>query len=155
MNAAGRRVEWAAHTLTEGEILAAFAAHCRDELADVEVLEQGPAHLVARWRRETSRLELPAGPLDPHLVARAQPTLHLVDLEALDGAAERLASEPALRASVALVDLVRLEKIAAVRSSVFVYLEWFLRDAYGVKLLTSPEFTRRLIARGEIHLGFG
>ncbi len=153
---AGRRIDWSAPPLTEGAVLAAFATHCSDELADVEVLEQSATHLVARWRRETSRLELLAGPAGPALVPRPQPTLCLVDLEGgLEGIAERFAAEPSLRANVALVDLVRLEKISTVRSSVFVYFEWFLRDAYGVKLLTSPAFTRGLIARGHLHLGFG
>jgi hypothetical protein len=60
-----------------------------------------------------------------------------------------------LRARVALLDLVRLEKVAAVRSSVFVHLEWYLRDAYGVKLLPAAEFTQALIDRGIISLGMG
>jgi hypothetical protein len=60
-----------------------------------------------------------------------------------------------LRARVAVVDLERLERIGAVRSSVFVYLEWFLRDTYGVKLLPNPRFTHGLIERGIIHLGMG
>jgi hypothetical protein len=38
---------------------------------------------------------------------------------------------------------------------VFVYFEWFLRDAYGVKLLPAGAFTQRLIDRGIISLGFG
>ncbi len=54
-----------------------------------------------------------------------------------------------------VIDLGRLEKINAVRSSVFVYFEWFLRDAYGVKLLPAPAFTQGLIDRGIISLGFG
>ena len=49
----------------------------------------------------------------------------------------------------------RLEKTGAVRSSVFVYFEWFLRDAYGVKVLPAPAFTRGLIDRGIISLGMG
>lgn len=154
--AAGRPLDWAPTPLTEGDVLAAFAAHCRDDLSDVEVLEQGPARLVARWRREVSTLELLADPSGPALAPQPQPTLYLLDLEGgLDGVAERFASDPELRSSVALVDLVRLEKIATVRSSVFVYLEWFLRDAYGVRLLASAAFTRGLIARGRLHLGFG
>ena len=34
-----RKIEWATQTLTQGEILDAFAAYCRDELDDVEVLD--------------------------------------------------------------------------------------------------------------------
>jgi len=58
-------------------------------------------------------------------------------------------------AAGAVCDLGRLERIGAVRSSVFVYLESFLRDAYGVKLLHSSRFTQGLIEKGVISLGMG
>ncbi len=154
--AVGRRIEWATRTLTQGDVLTAFAAHCREQLDDVEVLDAGPAHLDARWRKEASRLEL-----CPDLAARARatvgvPTMLLGDLgTGLDALAERFASEAELRNRLALIDLARLEKISAVRSSVFVYFEWFLRDEYGVKLLPAAAFTRRLIEQGIISLGFG
>jgi hypothetical protein len=35
------------------------------------------------------------------------------------------------------------------------YFEWFLRDAYGVKLLPAPAFTQGLVDRGIISLGMG
>ncbi len=81
----------------------------------------------------------------------------LADLDAadLETLADRFAAEPSLRASLAIYDLGRLEKLGAVRSSVFVYFEWFLRDEYGVKLLSSAAFTQGLINRGIISLGFG
>ena len=60
-----------------------------------------------------------------------------------------------LRSRLALCDLGRLERVGAVRSSVFVYLEWFLRDAYGVKLQPAARFTQGLIDRGVISLGMG
>jgi hypothetical protein len=154
--AAGRAIEWAAATVTQGEVLAAFARHCADELDDVEVVEATAVRLVARWRRETATLELRCGAVGCERLAGEQPTLLLADLDGdVATLIERFASEPALRGSLALLDLARLEKINTVRSSVFVYLEWFLRDAYGVKLLTSAEFTQGLIARGVISLGFG
>jgi hypothetical protein len=152
-----RPIEWATRTLAQGEILNAFAAHCRDELEDVEVLEEAPGLLVARWRRETSRLELRAGLVALEQLVSAEPTMLLADLDHadVDALAERFVAEPALRTGLAIYDLGRLEKIGAPRSSVFVYFEWFLRDAYGVKLLTSAAFTQGLIARGVISLGFG
>jgi hypothetical protein len=152
-----RPIEWAARTLPQGEILAAFAAHCRDELDDVEVLAEAPELVVARWRRETSRLELRAGLVAFERLASADPTMLLTDLDHADveALAERFVAEPALRNTLAIYDLARLEKIGAPRSSVFVYFEWFLRDAYGVKLLNSAAFTQGLIARGVISLGFG
>ena len=58
---------------------------------------------------------------------------------------ERFLEEEPLRSRVALLDLARLEKIVAVRSSVFVYLEWFLRDTYGVKILPESAFTSGLV----------
>jgi len=56
---------------------------------------------------------------------------------------------------VAVCDLGRLERIGAVRSSAFVYFEWFLRDTYGVKLLPAAAFTMGLIDRGILSLGMG
>jgi hypothetical protein len=154
--ATGRTIEWATRTITQGEALAAFAAHCREELDDVEVAELGPTFLVATWRRETSRVELRERIVAGELAATETPTLYLGELpEDLDSLVDAFVSDESLRARVALVDLVRLEKISAVRSSVFVYLEWFLRDEYGVKLLPAAAFTQRLIDRGVISLGFG
>ena len=155
-DARARTIEWATRTITQGEALTAFAEHCREELDDVEVAELAPTFLVATWRRETSRIELRERILPAELGATETPTLYLGELpEELDPLVDAFVSDESLRARVALVDLVRLEKISAVRSSVFVYLEWFLRDEYGVKLLPAAAFTQRLIDRGVISLGFG
>ena len=54
-----------------------------------------------------------------------------------------------------MVDLGRLEKVNASRTSAFVYFEWFLRDLYGVKLVPCEAFTRGLVERGIISLGMG
>ncbi len=154
--AVSRRIEWTTRTLTQGEILAAFVRHCREELEDVEVLEAGPAYLVARWRNETCRIELRTELGDCGRLVSDTPTLLLGDLEGrVDALAEEFAADETLRSRLAVCDLARLEKIGAVRSSVIVYFEWFLRDAYGVKLLPAAAFTQRLIDRGVIHLGFG
>ena len=153
---AGRRIEWASRTVTQGDLLAAFAEHCRSDLEDVDVLESGDDLLVARWRRETSRLELRAGFAGVERLASSTPTVLLGDVEPDE---ERLLKafldDADLRNRLAVCDLGRLERIGAVRSSVFVYLEWFLRDAYGVKLQPSPAFTQGLIDRGVISLGMG
>jgi hypothetical protein len=147
---------WGDRTLTYGEVLDAFAEHCASDLDDVEVLERTPTVFVARWRRETSRLELRADFAGIEGRAPSEPTMLLGDLGKDE---ERLVDayldDAELRARVAVTDLDRLERIGAVRSSVFVYLEWFLRDEYGVKLLPNPRFTRGLIERGIIHLGMG
>lgn len=153
-----RLVEWASRTVTQGEVLAAFARHCREELDDVQVVAADATSLVARWRRETSRLELHDVIERPALGAGGGGELVLLlgDFsQRLEELAEEFAADEALRSRVGLLDLVRLEKVSAVRSSVFVYFEWFLRDAYGVKLLPAAAFTQRLIDRGVISLGFG
>ncbi len=149
----GLPIEWAARTLTYGEVLDAFAVHCRDDLDDVDVLEEGPVRLLLGWRRERSTVELRAGFLFCERLAAEEPMLLLGNMGA--AAPERFAQEDGLRARLALYDLGRLEKINAVRSSVFVYFEWFLRDVYGVKLLPPNAFTQRLIQRGVISLGMG
>ena len=148
-----RPIEWATTTVTQGDVLDAFAAYCETELDDVEVLEHTPLLLSLGWRRERSTIELRAGLAFCDRLAGEGPALLLAPIG--PKAVERFLADPALRARVALLDLARLEKIAAVRSSIFVYLEWFLRDAYGVKILAEPEFTRGLVGQGIISLGMG
>src|SRR5262249_31993387 len=153
---AGRRIDWAAQSVSQGELLEAFADHCERDLDDVEALERTSDLLVARWRRETSRVELRAGFASFERLASSTPTMLLGDIE---GDEERLVGmfvdDAELRSRVAICDLARLERLGAVRSSIFVYLEWFLRDEYGVKLLPSARFTQGLIDRGVISLGMG
>jgi hypothetical protein len=149
----GRPIEWATQTLTQGEVLDAFRDYCRDELDDVEVVESSPSRLALGWRRERSTIELRAGFLFCERLAEGGPALLLGPLG--PRAAERFLDDEALRSRIAVLDLARLEKIAAVRSSVFVYFEWFLRDAYGVKILPENTFTSGLVERGIISLGMG
>jgi hypothetical protein len=153
---AGRAIEWASRTITQGEILGAFVLHCQDVLDDVDVVESTPTVLLARWRRETSRIELRAGVVAVERLASDTPTLVLADVEGrIDELVKTFVADPELRSRLAVYDLARLEKLGAVRSSVFVYFEWFLRDAYGVKLLPSASFTQGLIDQGVISLGMG
>jgi hypothetical protein len=149
----GRAIEWAAQTVTQGAVLDAFRDYCRDELDDVEVLDSTPSRLDLGWRRERSTIELRTGFLFCERLAVDGPALLLGPLGRK--AAARFLDDEALRSRVALLDLERLEKIAAVRSSVFVYFEWFLRDAYGVKILPENAFTSGLVERGIISLGMG
>ena len=149
----GRPLEWARHSLTHGELLDAFARHCQTELDEVEVLAAEPARLALAWRRERATIELRAGGLADEPVAGEDPVMLLMPID--EQSITRLVNDQRLAARLALCDLVRLEKINTVRSSVFVYFEWFLRDAYGVKLLTASDFTRALVARGVLSLGMG
>ena len=149
----GRTIEWVARTLTQGELLDAFAAYCADELDDVDVVEHTPSRLALGWRRERSSIELRAGLLFCDRLAAEGPVLVIGPIGPV--AVERFLDDPALRARVAILDPNRLEKIAAVRSSVFVYFEWFLRDTYGVKILAESAFTRGLVGQGIISLGMG
>lgn len=148
-----REIEWAAETVTQGEVLDAFGDYCERELEDVEVLERTPIRLALGWRRERSSIELRAGLAFCDRLAAEGPVMLLTPIG--PNAVERFLDDEGLRARVALLDLARLEKIAAVRSSVFVYLEWFLRDAYGVKVLAESGFTQGLVTRGIISLGMG
>ena len=149
----GRPIEWATRTVTQGEVLDAFRDYCRDELDDVHVIEATPSRITLGWRRERSTIELRAGYLFCERLAVDGPSLLLGPMG--PKAVERFLDDETLRSRVALLDLERLEKIAAVRSSVFVYFEWFLRDAYGVKILPEQTFTTGLVERGIISLGMG
>jgi hypothetical protein len=154
--ALGRRADWPRGVVTSREVLEAFARHCAEELDDVEVACQGATWLEARWRDEVSRIEARAGTVGIERLAGRVPTLVLAPLEDRGGALlERYLDDAALRGSLAVLDLDRLERLGAVRSSVFVYLDWFLREAYGVKVLPLGAFTEGLLVRGIISLGMG
>ena len=135
-------------SVTQGELLDAFAVYCRDALDGVELVAESPTRLELAWRRERSYVEVADALPDPE-----EPTLVLTALT--NPLVARLLDDTALRARIAVYDLTRLEKVNAVRSSVFVYFEWFLRDVYGVKVVASDAFTRGLVDRGIISLGFG
>jgi hypothetical protein len=151
-----RPLEWTGQDVSQGDVLAAFASHCADDLDDVEVVETRPDLLVARWRTETSRLQLRAGFVGFERLLSEEPTMLI---GSVGGAAPRVVEafldDPALRSGLAVCDLGRLERMGAPRSSVFVYLEWFLREHYSVKLLPASAFTQGLIERGIISLGMG
>ncbi len=154
--AVARPLEWAAATVTQGELLAAFTAHCAEELDDVEVVSAAPAELVVRWRDETSTFLVRNGVVGVERRAGGAPLMVIAELgDHGDRLVQAYLADPSLRASVAVCDLALLERIGAVRSSAFVYFEWFLRDAYGVKLLPSAAFTAGLIDRGILSLGMG
>ena len=125
--AAAKAFTWGTSRLTHGELLQAFTVHCADELDDVEVEESTPTLLVARWRREASRVELRAGLTGVGRLASETPTLIADagdDAEA-EALVESFLADAELRSRVLCFDPDRLEKTGAVRSSVFVYFEWF------------------------------
>jgi hypothetical protein len=151
-----RTAEWSLRSVTQGEVLDAFARHCRDDLDDVEVLAHDDSVLLARWRSETTRIEARLGTVGIAKLAGGPPTMLLADLESSGpDLLDRYLSDAGLRGSVAVVDLARLERLGAVRSSVLVYFDWFLREEYGVKVLPANAFTQGLLARGIISLGMG
>jgi hypothetical protein len=148
-----RPVEWASLTTTQGELFDALTAHYRDELDEVELHAASPTALDVGWRRERATVELRAGFVECERLGAERPTILLGPLD--DALSERLAAEPKLRERILVYDLAALAKAGALRSSVAVFLEWFLRDAYGVKVLASAAFTQGLVSRGVISLGMG
>jgi hypothetical protein len=151
--ARGRAVRWGTREVAQGEVLDEFAEYCDAELDDVDVLERGPVRVLLGWRRERSAIELRVGTVLLERLAGDDPLLLLTAVD--ETLASRFVDDANLRTRVAVLDLDRLEKINAVRSSVFVHFEWFLRDVYGVKVLPADAFTRGLVERGIISLGMG
>jgi hypothetical protein len=144
-----RRVDWA-DDLTHGELLDRFAAHCRDELDDVELRAAEPTRVALAWRGGEGTVELRAG------LEGVDEGTHLI-LTAIDDAlVERFLDDEQLRGRIAVVDIDRLEKINAVRSaSLCVYFEWFVREAFGARILPAEAFTAGLVQRGILSLGMG
>jgi hypothetical protein len=149
----GRAIEWASLSTTQGELFDALTAHYRDELDEVDLYAASPTALDVGWRRERATVELRAGFVECERLGAERPAIVLGPLD--DALSERLAAEPKLRERLVVYDLAALSKAGAVRSSVAVFLEWFLRDAYGVKVLASAAFTQGLVSRGVISLGMG
>lgn len=148
--AAARTVTWSREPLTQGEILARFAAHCRDELDDVAVLEEEAGRLLLGWRDERTRAELRWSALFAERLDGA-PWLLLAPFD--DALVERFLDDADLRGRVSVWDTATLTKLAAARTSLGVYFGWFLRDVYRVKVLPAQAFTAGLLARGIISLG--
>jgi hypothetical protein len=148
-----RPIEWASLTTTQGELFDALTAHFRDELDEIDLHAVTPTAFDAMWRRERATVELRAGFVECERLGAERPAIVLGPLD--DGLSERLAAEPKLRERLVVYDLAALSKAGALRSSVAVFVEWFLRDAYGVKVLASAAFTQGLVSRGVISLGMG
>ena len=148
--AAARTLAWSAEPLDEGALLARFAAYCRDELDDVDVLDESPGAVTLAWRDERTRAELRWGSLFAERLAGG-PWLLLAPIEA--GAVARFLADGDLRSRICLWDTATLTKVAAARTSIGVHFDWFLRDVYRVKVLPAQAFTEGLLARGIISLG--
>jgi hypothetical protein len=143
-----RPIEWA-DDLTHGDLLDRFAAHCRDDLDDVELLAADPTRLELKWRGGAGAVELCAG-AEPLEGTR----LMLTPID--EALVNRFLDDEQLRGRIAVVDVDRLEKINAVRSgSLCVYFEWFVREAFGARILPAEAFTAGLVQRGILSLGMG
>lgn len=145
-----RRVDWT-DDLTHGDVLDRFAAHCADELDDVDVLAADPTQVRLAWRRGAGTVELRADLTGVEQLEGVHLLLTRID-EAL---VERFLDDEQLRGRIAVVDVDRLEKVNAVRSSLCVYFEWFVREAFGARILPAEAFTAGLVQRGIISLGMG
>jgi hypothetical protein len=133
------------------DVLAAFHDHARNDLHDVEVLDAGPSALTLQWRRDVVDVQL--RPTPEHDPVPDRPLLAIAPLES--AVIARLLDDERLRALLGVYDLSRREKASAVRSSVFTYFEWFLLEAYGMKVVASSSFTAGLVERGILSLGMG
>jgi hypothetical protein len=145
-----RRVDWT-DDLTHGDLLDRFAAHCADELDDVDVVAADPIRLDLAWRGGEGTVELRA---DLVGVERLD-GVHLLLMSIDDALVERFLDDEQLRGHIAVVDVDRLEKVNAVRSSLCVYFEWFVREAFGARILPAEAFTAGLVQRGILSLGMG
>jgi hypothetical protein len=146
----GRRIDWT-DRLTEGALLDRFADHCRDELDDVTLLGAHPTRLDLKWRGGEGTVELRAGLVGAEQLGGTHLMLTPID-EAL---VNRFLDDEHLRGRIAVCDVTRLEKVNAVRSSLCVYFEWFLREAFGARILPAEAFTAGLVQRGILSLGMG
>jgi hypothetical protein len=145
-----RPVDWT-DDLMHGDVLDRFAAHCADELDDVNVVAAHPTQVKLEWRGGAGTVELRA---DLAGVERLE-GVHLLLTRIDDALVERFLDDAQLRGHVAVVDVDRLEKVNAVRSSLCVYFEWFVREAFGARILPAEAFTAGLVQRGIISLGMG
>ena len=145
-----RTIEWT-DGLTQGELLDRFAAHCRDDLDDVELLAAQPTRLELRLRGGEGTVELRN---DLAGVERLE-GVHLILAPIDEAVVNRFLDDEQLRRRIALCDVERLEKINAVRSSLCVYFEWFIREAFGARILPAEAFTAGLVQRGILSLGMG
>ena len=145
-----RTIEWT-DGLTQGELLDRFAAHCRDDLDDVELLAAQPTRLQLRLRDGEGTVELRS---DLAGVERLE-GVHLILAPIDEAVVNRFLDDEQLRRRIALCDVERLEKINAVRSSLCVYFEWFIREAFGARILPAEAFTAGLVQRGILSLGMG
>jgi hypothetical protein len=145
-----RPIDWT-DRLTEGALLDRFADHCRDDLDDVEVLREHPTRLDLKWRGGEGAVELRAGLVGAERLDGTQLMLTSID-EAL---VVRFLDDEQLRGRIAVCDVTRLEKVNAVRSSLCVYFEWFVREAFGARILPAEAFTAGLVQRGILSLGMG
>ena len=133
------------------DVLAAFHEHAQNDLHDVEVLAAGPSAITLQWRRDVVDVQLRPSLEDEPVPAR--PLLAIAPLES--AVITRLLDDERLRAHLGIYDLARREKASAVRSSIFTYFEWFLLEAYGMKVVASSSFTAGLVERGILSLGMG
>jgi hypothetical protein len=146
----GQRIDWT-DRLTEGALLDRFADHCRDDLDDVDLLAANPTRLDLEWRGGEGTVELRAGLVGAERLGGTRLMLTSID----DALVARFLDDEHLRGRVAVCDVNRLEKVNAVRSSLCVYFEWFLREAFGARILPAEAFTAGLVQRGILSLGMG
>lgn len=151
--ARGHPASRTATATTYGRVLDDFVRYCRDELDDVTLVEAAPACAVLQWQGERARVELRLGHVACERLTDTVPTLLITDCDA--DLVDRFLSDQELHDRVAAYDVNLPAKLNVVRCPVFVHFEWFLREAYRLKVVAMPEFTAGLLAKGVISTGMG
>jgi hypothetical protein len=110
-----RTVAWPAGPVSCGAVLDGFAAHCRDELADVELLEHTPRRLRLRWRDQTLDVALRPDPRGCDRLPAEHPWL-LVVAAIPDGFVDWFVDRPGLADRIAVYGLDSRRKLRALRN---------------------------------------
>jgi hypothetical protein len=148
-----RPIEWASLTTSQGESSTPSAPTSATSWTRSNCTPSHPPRSTSPGGASGQQSSCEAGFVECERLGAERPTIVLGPRD--DALSERLAAEPKLRERLVVYDLAALAKAGAVRSSVAVLLEWFLRDAYGVKVLASAAFTQGLVSRGVTSLGMG
>ncbi len=134
------------------ELLAAFDAHCLQELSGPRPAEPSLPLWGGTAYTSAGRTHLLLFRPTP-LYLEAHPDLYILILcqlpqGRLEPITDLFVASASLRQRVALYDLGKGQKMNLTRSDLFIHFERFLRWTYGLRIAPSPELTQGLIGAG-------